>query len=142
MQAKRLRLTLSTPARVVVDDLEIVALRAEDASGSFGIRPGHADFVTLLDACVVQWRTAEGATHYCAVDGAVLRVSRGSELAIACREAIVGESLAGLEAEVHRARAAAADFERRMRVEQTRLHAQAVRRILRYLKPAGPPGAY
>lgn len=33
-----LRVTIATPARVCVDDLPIVSLRAEDASGAFGIR--------------------------------------------------------------------------------------------------------
>jgi F-type H+-transporting ATPase subunit epsilon len=141
MQANGLHLTLATPTRVVVDGLAIVALRADDTSGSFGIRQGHADFVTLLDACVVQWRTEDGATHCCAVDGGVLRVSRGSQVAIACREAIPGESLASLEAQVHRARAALADADRRARVEQMRLHAQAVRQILRYLRPGATPAA-
>ncbi len=99
-----LRVTIATPARVCVDDLPIVSLRAEDASGAFGIRAGHVDFVTLLRASVVRWRTADGATHYAALDGGVLRVTRGT-----------------------RSRCA--------RVDETRLHAQAVRRLLTYLRP-------
>ncbi|PTB19022.1 F0F1 ATP synthase subunit epsilon [Trinickia symbiotica] len=131
-----LHLTLTTPSCVVVKDLDIVSLRAEDDSGSFGIRPGHADFVTLLGACVVRWRTSDGSIHFCAVDGGVLRVSRGSHITIACRQAIEGESLERLEADVRRARAAQADAERRARVEQTRLHAHAIRQLMRYLRPA------
>ncbi|EEP85587.1 alternate F1F0 ATPase, F1 subunit epsilon, partial [Burkholderia mallei GB8 horse 4] len=89
-----LRVTIATPARVCVDDLPIVSLRAEDASGAFGIRAGHVDFVTLLRASVVRWRTADGATHYAALDGGVLRVTRGARIEIACRDAVLGESLA------------------------------------------------
>ena len=66
MQGTGLHLTITTPLRVFVDAAEIVSLRAEDESGSFGIRAGHADYVTLLNACVVRWRTADGVTHFCA----------------------------------------------------------------------------
>lgn len=135
-----LRLTVATPLQMFADDIEVVSLRAEDASGSFGIRTGHADFVTLLSASVVRWCTADGVTHFCAVDGGVMRLSRGCQIEIACREAIVSDSLECLEAEVHRTRAAFSDAERRARVEQLRLHAQAVRQILRYLRPAATSG--
>ena len=39
-----MRLLITTPTTVVVDDPDVVALRAEDDSGSFGILQGHADF--------------------------------------------------------------------------------------------------
>jgi F-type H+-transporting ATPase subunit epsilon len=136
-------LTIATPARVVVDGLPIVSLRAEDESGAFGIRVGHADLVTLLSASVVRWTTVDGVEHYCAVDGGVLIVSHGTSVSLACREAVLGESLQRLEADVHTVRAAQIDAMRRARVEQTRLHVQAVRQMLRYLRPQatrGEPG--
>ena len=43
-----MRLLITTPLSVVVDEDGILALRAEDATGSFGILPGHADFLTSL----------------------------------------------------------------------------------------------
>ncbi|MGF6509476.1 F-type H+-transporting ATPase subunit epsilon [Paraburkholderia sp. Clong3] len=138
-----LSLTIATPARVMVDGLPVVSLRAEDESGAFGVRVGHADMVTLLSASVVRWRTADGGEHYCAVDGGVLIVSHGTAVSLACREAVQGDSLEALEADVRRARAAQLDAMRRARVEQTRLHAQAVRQMLRYLRPQatrGEPG--
>lgn len=130
-----LHLTLTTPACVLVENLEIASLRAEDDSGSFGIRPGHADFVTLLDACVVRWRASDGSMQFCAVDGGVLRVTNGNHVTIACRQAVAGESLERLERDVERTRATQADLERRARVEQTRLHAHAIRQLMRYLRP-------
>ncbi|WP_233853667.1 F0F1 ATP synthase subunit epsilon [Paraburkholderia sp. HD33-4] len=138
-----LALTIATPAHVIVEGLPVVSLRAEDESGAFGVRPGHADMVTLLSASVVRWRTPDGVEHYCAVDGGVLIVSGGETVALACREALPGDSLEALEADVRRARAAQIDAMRRARVEQTRLHAQAVRQMLLYLRPRatrGEPG--
>jgi F-type H+-transporting ATPase subunit epsilon len=143
MTERGLSLTIATPARVMVDALPVVSLRAEDDSGAFGVRAGHADLVTLLSASVVRWRTPDGAEHYCAVDGGVLIVARGTAVSLACREAVPGDSLDALEADVRRARAAQLDAMRRARVEQTRLHAQAVRQMLRYLRPQatrGEPG--
>jgi F-type H+-transporting ATPase subunit epsilon len=43
-----------------------------------------------------------------------------------------------LEAQVRLARAKRLDVLRGARVEQTRLHAQAVRQLLRYLRPGAP----
>jgi F-type H+-transporting ATPase subunit epsilon len=119
----------------MVDALPVVSLRAEDASGAFGVHAGHADMVTLLSASVVRWRTPDGGEHYCAVDGGVLIVSGGTAVSLACREAVQGDSLEALEAQVRRARAEQLDAMRRARVEQTRLHAHAVRQMLRYLRP-------
>jgi F-type H+-transporting ATPase subunit epsilon len=43
----------------VIDDPDVVAVRAEDESGSFGILSGHADFLTALTVSVVAWRRRE-----------------------------------------------------------------------------------
>lgn len=142
MSTTHLTLTLATPSRVWFDAIQIVSLRAEDESGSFGIRTGHADFVTLLTPSVVRWTCADGSIHYCAVDGGVLLISHGTNVSIACREAISGDSLEGLEQGVRSRHANEADAARRARVEQLQLHARAVRQMLRYLRPrAGADGA-
>lgn len=135
MSRAPLTLTVATPSTVWFDAVEIVSLRAQDESGSFGIRVGHADFVTLLTPSVVRWTCADGVTHYCAVDGGVLLVSGGVQVSIACREAIPGDSLDSLEAGVRSRHADEDDAARRARVEQLRLHARAVRQMLSYLRP-------
>lgn len=43
-----------------------------DASGSFGIQPGRARIMTILDYGLSRFRTAEGGWHYLACPGAVL----------------------------------------------------------------------
>src|ERR1700733_2699859 len=96
----RLHLTIATPARVLFDSKEVVALRAEDASGSFGILPGHAAFLTVLAPSVLRWHGADGVEHFCAVKEGVLRVSGGHDVAIACREGMLGDSLDVLEEQV------------------------------------------
>ena len=131
-----LHLTVTTPAQILVKSDDVVAVRAEDQSGSFGILPGHADLLTALAPSVVRWRTADGATHFCAVRGGVFTVSAGHNVAVACREGVLGNSLEELEAKVRAVRAQQTEADRKARVEQVRMHALAVRQLLRYLRPS------
>ena len=136
-----LHLTVTTPGQILVDSGDVAAVRAEDQSGSFGILPGHADLLTVLVASVLRWRTADGATRFCAVHGGVFTVSAGRNVAVACREGVVGDSLENLEAKVRTVRAEQLEANRKARVEQVRLHALAVRQLLRYLRPNPAPVA-
>jgi F-type H+-transporting ATPase subunit epsilon len=136
-----MRLTVTTPTRLVVDASDVVALSAEDDTGSFGIWPRHGDFLTALVPSVVSWRQASGREQHCAVHGGLLTVSGGARIAVTTREAIVGDDLVRLEAEVRRRLAEAAERESQSRTDAARLHAAAIRRILGYLRPhAGRPG--
>ena len=130
-----MRLRIVTPLSVVVDEDDVTALRAEDASGGFGILPGHADFLTCLSISVVGWRRADAGRRYCAVRGGVLTVAGGRELAIAAREAVAGEDLATLDATVLERFRADIEAERTEHVESTRLQLDAIRRIMRHLRP-------
>jgi len=130
-----LHLTVTTPAQILVESDDVAAVRAEDQSGSFGILPGHADLLTVLVPSVLRWRTSDGAARFCAVRGGVFAVSFGRNVAVACREGVVGDSLEDLEAKVRTVRAQQLEADRKARVEQVRLHALAVRQLLRYLRP-------
>lgn len=134
-----LHLTVTTPSQILVESDDVVAVRAEDQSGSFGILPGHADLLTVLVPSVLRWGTADGAARYCAVRGGVFTVAAGRDIAVACREGVVGDSLEDLEAKVRTVRAQELEADRKARVEQVRLHALAVRQLLRYLRPNPAP---
>ena len=140
--SEALHLSIATPFEVLVESADVRSLRASDASGSFGVQPGHADLLTVLPASVVEWREGDGKWRYCAVRAGVFSVAEGKRISIACRQGVPGRDLAGLEAEVHKAGAEETEADRRARVEQTRLHAQAVRQLLRYLLPNGRHGAF
>jgi F-type H+-transporting ATPase subunit epsilon len=125
---------------VLVETDNIVAVQAEDQSGSFGILFGHADLLTVLVPSVVRWRTANGATRFCAVRGGVFTVSSGRDVAIACRQGVVGNSLEDLEAKARPVRAQQQlEASRKSHVEQVRLHALAVCQLVRYLRPNPAP---
>jgi F-type H+-transporting ATPase subunit epsilon len=136
-----LHLTVTTPSQILVASDNVVAVRAEDQSGSFGILPGHADLLTVLVPSVLRWRTADSAAHFCAVRGGVFTVASGRDVAVACREGVVGDSLDELEAKVRAVRTQELEADRKARVEQVRLHALAVRQLVRYLRPNPAPAA-
>lgn len=133
-----LQLTITTPMEVLVDHIPVLSVRAEDASGSFGILPGHADVLTVLTASVLRWKTAEGQAGFCAVGPGLLTVSGGIRVDVACRKAIPGEALEALEQEVRSFKQGETEADRQARVEQMRLHANAVRQMMRFLRPDRP----
>jgi F-type H+-transporting ATPase subunit epsilon len=128
-------LTVSSLGDVVVARDDVVALRAEDASGCFGIRTGHADLLTALDVGVVSWRYSDGSEHHCAVRRGVLHVHDGRRIDIVTREAIVDDNLDRLESTVLNEFRSREEGERSMRTESHRLELQALREIMRYLNP-------
>ncbi len=130
-----MRLLITTPTAVVVDAPDVVAVRAEDQSGSFGILDGHADFLTALTVSVVSWRHADEQQRFCAVRRGVLSVSNGSSVAVATREAIPGDDLGLLEQVVLAQFRDTLEAEQAARTESLQLQMKAIRQIVRYLRP-------
>lgn len=136
-----MRLRIITPLSVVVDEDGIRALRAEDATGGFGVLPRHAHFLTRLTISVVGWKSADATRHFCAVRGGVLSVTGGQDISIATREAIVGDDLATLDQTVLARFRTDIETERTEHVESTRLQLNAIRQIMRHLRPDGRSGS-
>ena len=133
-----MRLLITTPTAVVIDEQDVSSVRAEDESGSFGILEHHADFLTVLTVSVVAWLRADGCRRFCAVRRGVLRVSGGNEVAIATRDAIVGDDLDHLEQVVVGELRSTLETERVARTESLQLQMKAIRQIVRYLRPERP----
>lgn len=66
----------------LIDD--VVSFVGTDASGSFGIQPGRAAFMTVLDYGLSRFRTGTGDWFYLASPGAVLAFA-GNALTISTR---------------------------------------------------------
>ncbi len=130
-----MRLRIITPLELVVDEDAVGAVRAEDATGSFGILAGHADFLTSLAGSVVAWKRADGTRRYCAVRHGMLSVSGGADVAVATREAIQGADLDTLDATVLARFHADIEQQRSERFESTQLQLIAIRRIVSQLQP-------
>jgi F-type H+-transporting ATPase subunit epsilon len=123
------------PTALVVEFDDVLHVRAEDASGAFGILPRHADLLTVLETSVVSWHRSHGAQGHCAVRGGVLMVSGGERIAIATREAVLGDDLVHLESEVLETFRRKSAEEQSARASSARLQLAAMRQILDYLQP-------
>jgi F-type H+-transporting ATPase subunit epsilon len=131
-----LQLLISTPTQLLLDAAGIKEVRAEDASGAFGILPGHIDLITALPpTSVIRWHSSSLESGFCVVRGGVLTVEGGKRIAVACRQGTVGSDLDTLEATVARMRAQEREANARTRVDEVRLHTQAIRHLMRYLRP-------
>ena len=136
-----MRLMVATPLTTVNHADDAVHIRAEDATGAFGILPGHADFLTVLAVSVLTWRDSRGQEHYVALRGGMLSVREGSAVLIATPEAVAGEELHQLESEVLARFRRQVDEERAARTEAQRLHLAAIRQIMRLLRPGSVSAA-
>ncbi|WP_371424682.1 F0F1 ATP synthase subunit epsilon [Tardiphaga sp.] len=131
-----MKLRIASPAAILVDT-EAVSIRAEDSSGAFGMLKGHANFLTALTISIVSWRMPDGRVGFCAVRNGILTVSKGQEVAIATREAHVGDDLAVLEHEVLSHYRDRDDSERSERVTSARIRMRAIRHMVEALQDGG-----
>lgn len=132
-----MKLVVVTPLDIVATIDDVAHVRAEDPSGSFGIKPHHAPLVTALAISVVSWRNRQGEELHCAVRGGVLSV-QDDTVSVATREAVVDRDLDRLEHEVLARFRRAAEESARVRVDEERLRAAAIRNIQRLLHPSYP----
>ncbi|WP_131114707.1 F0F1 ATP synthase subunit epsilon [Lichenihabitans psoromatis] len=132
-----MRLRIDTPLEIVVDEDQILSFRGEDESGAFGILPGHAAFLTSLSVSVVRWTRSDQSTRCCAVRRGVLTVMGDRTIAIATREAVVGNDIETLEGTVVTRFRSEMETERSERVDSTRLQLRAIRQIMRHLQAGG-----
>lgn len=134
-----MRLVVATPAAMIVEADDVREVRAEDPSGGFGIRPGHADFVTVLTISVLSWQDKDGTERYVAVRNGVLSVKDGALVTIATRDARAGQSLAELRSDIleHFRRTDMEEAE--MRRTANRLHAATIRQLQKVLDATHRP---
>jgi F-type H+-transporting ATPase subunit epsilon len=129
-----MRLVVTTPLSVLIDADDVREVRAEDETGSFGIRPGHAGFVTALTVSVVSWHDQEDREHQIAVRGGILMVDAGRAVEIAAREAIGEDTLAELGPAVLERMRREEESEKEEWVSTTRLQLAAIRYVQNYLE--------
>lgn len=87
-----MRLDLRTPDGPLLE-VEILAVKARDASGGFTLLPAHAPFVTVLEPCILIYRPVQGGERYVAVDTGLI-LHEGGQAKIVTRDAVRAESIA------------------------------------------------
>jgi len=134
-----MRLLVTTPIAVILDQDGVAYVRAEDVTGAFGILKGHADFMTVLNVSVLVWRDDAGVEHYIAVRGGVLTVRDGDVIEVATRDAIRDDNLKNLDESILSRFRVDAEAEEQSRTSATRLHLAAIRQVQRYLQSGRQP---
>ncbi|MEI8393781.1 MAG: F0F1 ATP synthase subunit epsilon [Rhodospirillaceae bacterium] len=135
---KTMHLLVTTPAAVVIDRDDVVSVRADDYSGSFGLLPGHCEFMTALPISVLSFRDAEGKTQHVAVRGGVLNMRGGALCEVGTREAVVDDDLARLHTAVLRQMVETADREAEARTQSLKHQLRVMSQINRYLRGERP----
>jgi len=135
-----MRLRIVTPLAIVVDE-DTESLRAKDASGGFGIWPSHAPFLTALAVSILSWKIA-GLERFCALRGGLLTATGGSTVTITTREAVAGNDLATLDAEVLTQFQTDTDEERVEHTETMRLQMNAIRQMISGLYRGADKGQF
>ena len=90
-----MRLLVRVPTELLVDEPEVGGVAAEADDGAFAVKPRHIDFVTTLAPGILSYSSG-GGERLLAVDRGVL-VKCGSEVHVAVRDAVRGDSLEELE---------------------------------------------
>jgi F-type H+-transporting ATPase subunit epsilon len=127
-----MKLVITTPLSVLLEEDQVRYIRAEDETGAFGIAPGHAEFITTLEVCVITWRDSTGAEHHVAVRSGILRVA-GDAVEVATRQAVGDDELERLGRTVLERFREEAREEEAAWMSATRLNVAMVRQLRRYL---------
>ena len=128
-----MKLRVTTPLAIAVEADDVRHVRAEDATGAFGIQPHHGHLVTLLAISVITWRDQAAREHHVAVAGGVLTVD-AETVDVATREAITGDDLEQLEREVLARFRRQAMTELAARAGAARIELAAIQRISDYVR--------
>lgn len=129
-----MKLRIVTPTRKVVEVDGVTSIRAEDASGGFGIKQGHTDFLTVLTVCVISWKNADGSEAYAALRGGVLEARGGDTVEIATRDAVTGANFDVLRDDVLKRFRSETEFEELSRTASAKLSLALIRQLQFYLE--------
>lgn len=129
-----MRLLVSTPMSIAVDEDGVQHIRAEDESGAFGVLRGHTDFLTVLTPSVLSWRREDGSQGHAAVGGGIFTVrDHGRHVEIATRQVVVAERLEDLAGAVKEQFRTSTELEKSARVSSSQLQIRILRKIQEYL---------
>jgi F-type H+-transporting ATPase subunit epsilon len=129
-----LRLEILVPDAVVLDT-RVTGVLAADATGRFGLRPGHERFVTVLAPSLLVYTDRAGTERFAAVDGGVL-VLEGDRVSVVTREAVLADRLEDLAERAAAILDVRQRLERKARIEFEELQTALVKQLARLGRPS------
>jgi F-type H+-transporting ATPase subunit epsilon len=130
-----MELEILAPDGVVLRE-HVRGVQAADASGRFGLLPGHECFVTLLTPCVLSWLNNQtGRECFAAADGGVLLLEK-DRVWVVTREAVVADQLEKVADAAATMLEARRSEERAARAEFVELQTALLRQLAEVQKPA------
>jgi F-type H+-transporting ATPase subunit epsilon len=124
-----LALEILVPDAVVLST-RVTGVQAADATGRFGLRPGHERFVTVVVPSLLVYTDAAGTERYVAVDGGVL-VLEDDRVTVVTREAVLADRLEDLAERAAAILDVRRQRERRARAEFDELQTALVKQLAR-----------
>jgi len=103
-------------------------LQATDATGRFGLLPGHENSLTVLEPCVLMYRDENDRERFAAVDGGVLLLER-NQVVLVTREVVLADRLEGLADAAEEMLSTRHAVERRAEVEFSELQTSLLREL-------------
>ena len=107
---------------------DVESFIGEDASGSFGLLPGHAPFATVLEFGLARFRVAGEPWQFVAAPGAVLRLA-GSELHFSARRYVRDSDIESVRRALREQLAAEESALQEIRRSLHRLEQEMVKRL-------------
>lgn len=124
-----MHLKVLLPFQVFSDQIDVLRIVAETATGSFGILPHRLDCVAALTPGILTYETAIDGEVFIAVDEGIL-VKAGSDVLVSVRRALGGTDLDRLHAIVSDEYLKADDREAEVRSAMASLEAGFLRRLV------------
>jgi F-type H+-transporting ATPase subunit epsilon len=126
MSAFTLHLQSATQYERIDDATSFVG---EDASGSFGLLPGHARFMTMLGFGLARFRRESGNWEFLALPGGLVYFA-GNQLWLNTRRYLRGQDSARIRAALEQQFAAEENELRAMKQSLQRLEQEMLKRLL------------
>lgn len=127
-----MNLRILLPARVLFSK-EVTKIVAEGKNGSFGLLPGHIDFVSALVPGILTCVEKKGDEIHVAVDAGIL-VKKGDTVYVSTRRAVKGDDLEALSRTIEEEFSELDEREKKVRSASYRIEAGFVRKFVDFTK--------
>jgi F-type H+-transporting ATPase subunit epsilon len=126
-----MELKILLPFEVFAEESDVVRIVLETRDGSFGLLPHRLDCIAALNPSIFIYETAEKGEVYVAIDQGVL-IKTGHRVRVSVRNAVSGQNLQELRADVNRKFSKFNEKEIRLRSVMKRMESDFVKTMIEF----------